>query len=618
MRPLRFYLSLFVVTLLVVVSTILIGFNFHRSREAALDAAAHEMRTHAYRMLDRYRAMIRSASEAIDLASKVTVVNTAGPVDFERVAPGFLKQALDASEYIDSVYVGFSTGAFIDVVNLENNPAWQQALAAPSDAVIAVRTVTAGEGRRLSSWLFLGGDDRQLAQTDPQPPRFDPRTRPWYQAARQTPGLILTAPYRMATTGMYGITLARRSAGDPTIVFGADVLFQGIEAFLTTQLVTPRSHAYIFDASDRIIAQSERQSGDTVAETKGKALAEKVTATLSAAAQAETRTSIFPFDGEDYLVAVVQISRSRLFEGGYIATITPTADLTKASDQLAVQGMSVSLVVLAIGAAFAVFVANRVGRSLGEITAQAHRMREFELEPVTEIRSRISEVAELAAAVSAACQTIAAFSLYVPKELVRRIVGAGEFTGRSGRRQTVTALFSDIKDFTTICEHYSAEEVVSMLSRYFDVFSRVIKRHNGVIIQYSGDGVFALWNAPDTDDLHCDHACQCALELKAEIDAFNETQRSIGAPECVTRFGIHTGTVVVGSVGAEDRFQYTAMGDTINVASRLEGLNKEFGTTIMVSAETAAALRTDLTLRPLGSVQVKGRDEILGVYELTV
>src|SRR5262249_40889958 len=173
------------------------------------------------------------------------------------------------------------------------------------------------------------------------------------------------------------------------------------------------------------------------------------------------------------------------------------------------------------------------------------------LGPSERISSRITEIRHLGGAVRAARETISAFGLYVPTDLVRRIIRSREFTDRSAQKQSVTALFSDIEDFAAICEQYPAEQVVSLLSDYFDLFSEVVRRHRGVIIQFSGDSVFALWNAPEEDERHIDNGCLCALELETRVKDFNHDQTQRGAPELATRFGIHTGHVVVGSVGAK-------------------------------------------------------------------
>ena len=613
-RPLRFHLSVIVVALLVIVSAILIGFNFQRSRQAALDGAAREMTAQARLVRERYRGLFRSAREAVDLAA---TLDLAGDTDAARVLP-FLEQMLRSSDYFDSAYVGFPSGAFLDVVSIENDPRWAAVLNAPPKSVIGVRTITADARGRLSRWRFLDAGGQALAETDPEPATYDPRTRPWYRSARQSSEVIATEPYRMATTGANGVTVARQAAYDPMVVFGIDLLFDDLEAFLATQLVTPGSFAYIFDAGARVIAQSARAAGSPLAEATSAALAEKVRGVLPVDGQSEPYTTTITLEDHGYLVSIVPITVTRLLKGSAIASVTPVAELTRDSERLLAQGLLVSLLVLGAGVVCAVLIAGRVSRSLATITAQAHRMREFKLAPSGDLHSRITEIGALHSAVDAACRTIAAFSLYVPKELVRRIIGSDEVAGRTGQRQLVTALFTDIKDFTTICEHSSAEAVVSMLRRYFDLFSPAIQRYDGVILEFVGDGVYAIWNAPQPDPAHVEHACRCALELKSRIDAFNAEQRATGAPECVTRFGIHTGMAVVGSVGAQDRLQYAATGDTINVASRLEGLNKRFGTAILVSGEVAAAARgAGFTFRPLGTAQVKGRAEPLAVLELT-
>lgn len=208
------------------------------------------------------------------------------------------------------------------------------------------------------------------------------------------------------------------------------------------------------------------------------------------------------------------------------------------------------------------------------------------------------------------------FALYVPRELVRKGIESGQFSGRAAWRQEVTALFTDIYDFTTLSEQHAPEEVVAMLSEYFDIFSEVVDAHDGTIIQFLGDSVFAMWNAPAPDERHAENACRCALAVEERLQAFNEAQREKGLPEFRTRFGIHTGTAVVGSVGAKERLQYTAMGDTVNVASRLEGMNKNYGTTIMASGAVVAQASDAITFRPLGSAQAKGRATALEIYEV--
>jgi adenylate cyclase len=615
-------LSLVVVALLVSIAFILVGFNFHQGRLAALSAARQEMRILSDRILDRYRSVFGGAAALVDLASASDIVRRP-QVEDQATLGRFLQHMLSSSDSIDSAYAGYPSGRFVQAVSIVNDPSWALALSAPPGAALATRIISVDDqGQRLSRWEFLDGDGNWLATTELQPADYDPRQRPWYREATAASGLVATGPYRMWTTGAQGITLARRHAAYGSIVIGVDVLLSRIDAFLSTQKITPGSSVFIFDAGSRLIATSD-QGTPGVAGCDGdcarQGLLTQRLATLAASMPtADSSSRTLRVDHRDYLMVAAPISSTPLLEGGHIVAVAPLKELTAASDLLLDESLAISAAVLALGVAVAFLIAKAISVSLARIAAQAERLRRFEpLSGAAPIGSRISEIAKLAAAMSDARSAILAFGLYVPKELVRRIFEAHEFTGRGGKRQLVTALFSDIQDFTTISEKNTAEEVVSLLSDYFDLFSEAVQRHNGVIIQFSGDAVFALWNAPQADELHVDHACECALALEARVAEFNARQSRRRAPVLVTRFGIHTGIAVVGSVGAKDRIQYTAMGDAVNVASRLEGLNKERGTTILVSAAVVAGARRSFHFQRLGLQQLRGRAEPVEVFALS-
>ena len=199
---------------------------------------------------------------------------------------------------------------------------------------------------------------------------------------------------------------------------------------------------------------------------------------------------------------------------------------------------------------------------------------------------------------------------------MRRIVASGQAAAGNATRQEVTILFTDIRDFTTISERHPPEEVTPLLSAYFQVMTDIVERHNGVIVQYLGDFIYAMWNAPTGDPEHVDDGCRCALALRDAVDEFNARNHQTGLPELVTRYGLHTGIAVVGDIGALSRRQYTAMGDTVNVASRLEGLNKEFGTSILVSGAIKERADSAFQLRSLGPVRAKGRVAEIEIFEL--
>jgi adenylate cyclase len=286
------------------------------------------------------------------------------------------------------------------------------------------------------------------------------------------------------------------------------------------------------------------------------------------------------------------------------------------ANRLLLHNLLIASAFVLAGVAASVLLSRMVSRSLYRLADEARRIGDLDVGEKGVSHSWISEINTLASALAASRHAISQFALYVPREVVRRIVSPEGRAVVKAQRQDVTVLFTDIRDFTTISEQHSPEDVVDTLSAYFELLNTIAERNGGTVVQYLGDSIFVMWNAPVPDVGHAENGCRCALAMKAAVDDLNEANRRNGRPALITRFGLHTGPAVVGSFGAISRQQYTAMGDTINVASRLEGLNKEFNTSILVSAAIHNAVADRFELRPLGLVQVKGRAEKVDLWEL--
>jgi adenylate cyclase len=309
---------------------------------------------------------------------------------------------------------------------------------------------------------------------------------------------------------------------------------------------------------------------------------------------------------------------SSMLQGDRIVIAAPIRDFTAANEALLRQKLMIAGILLLVGVLTALLISRRISRALVALAADANQIGNLDFHSWKVANSLISEINMLARALSSARDAIRTFAVYVPRELVRRIVASGQDEAGAATRREVTMLFTDIRDFTTISEQHSPEQVVEMLSVYFAAMNDIVARHNGVIVQYIGDSIFAMWNAPTENANHVADGCRCALALKAAIDRLNCENAKAGRPQLVTRFGLHTGVAVVGSVGAAERRQYTAMGDTVNVASRLEGMNKQFGTSILASqaVKDRAVDIPGIGFRALGAASAKGRHAQIEVYEL--
>lgn len=206
-----------------------------------------------------------------------------------------------------------------------------------------------------------------------------------------------------------------------------------------------------------------------------------------------------------------------------------------------------------------------------------------------------------------------AFQQYLSPEMARKVAQNPDALRLGGEEVECTALFTDIAGFTTIVERMKPEEVSRMLNAYFTEVMDAVFDKQGTMIQFIGDGVYALWGAPVKTSEHAWLCCQAALAVEAEIERFNQSGRF---PPLRTRFGINTGPVLVGNLGSVRRFDFTGIGDTVNLASRLEGLNKYFGTTILLTDTTRDQLPPEVTSLKMGLIRAVGKTLPVGLHTI--
>ena len=185
-----------------------------------------------------------------------------------------------------------------------------------------------------------------------------------------------------------------------------------------------------------------------------------------------------------------------------------------------------------------------------------------------------------------------------------------------GSRKKLAILFSDIENFTSIAEQTAPNLLMTQLCEYFEELSSIISKEAGTIDKYIGDSIMAFWGAPLPDAESCHHAAYAAVLCQEKLVELNAQWKKQGRPQFITRIGIHTGEAIVGNLGSSERLNYTALGDTINIASRLEGINKNYKTNIIVSDEVYEQIKDRFILRMIDCVIVKGRTKSSCLYEL--
>jgi len=277
--------------------------------------------------------------------------------------------------------------------------------------------------------------------------------------------------------------------------------------------------------------------------------------------------------------------------------------------------------VLLIGAAILAFLLSRaisLPITRAAEGAMAVQSLDFDTIPTLE-RSRIKEVDTIATSFNAALEGLKSFGRYVPRRLVARLVKEG-LAGAGSEERVMSVMFTDIADFSAMCETMSASEVAGFINQHLTLVSQCIERESGTIDKYIGDAVMAFWGAPDMIENTAVPACRAALAIQAAVTEDNRRRAKNGLPPVRVRIGIHTGPLIVGDIGAPQRINYTVVGDVVNGGQRLESLGKEVDpdaeVITLISRDTADLLSGEFGLAPQGMMKVKGKEQKLEVFRL--
>lgn len=314
------------------------------------------------------------------------------------------------------------------------------------------------------------------------------------------------------------------------------------------------------------------------------------------------------------VLAVAALTRARALLGADPATAEEIIhNLILVVSLLAAAGLFVSL-------RLATALAASVARPIGALQAAMARVERGALD----VRCTVVSNDEIGAFAEGFNRMVAGlrereviretFGKYISPE-VRDEILAGRVP-LAGALREVTILFADLRDFTPWVESTPAPEVVADLNAYFTEMDSAIRAHRGLVLQFIGDEIEAVFGAPIEDSRHAESALRAALEMRARLAAWNSARRAAGKPVLRHGIGIHTGTVLAGNIGSRERMSYALVGDAVNLASRIQSLNKELGTEILVSGATQRMLGGDFNLRALPAVRVKGRSAEVEVYSV--
>ena len=330
-------------------------------------------------------------------------------------------------------------------------------------------------------------------------------------------------------------------------------------------------------------------------------------------------TNLFDFINKNNIRYLVKISQFPIQFNQHwkVLTIAPIDEflvgLTERNNQLMFYGV-IFLILLVLGCYFA---SKSISKPIEAITEDIENLmvlktaRNGENKPI-----RIYELNILNNSIQKLKTTLNAFISFVPRGLVNDLLSSGKPIETGGESRYLTILFSDLKDFSVLSETTPSREVLRRVSSYLELFTFAINEEIGTVDKFIGDSVMAFWGAPLLNQNHAYHACVAAIKARSRMIELNRLLIDEGVPPLVVRAGIHTDAVLVGNIGSSERMSYTVMGDGVNIASRLEGINKEYATSICVSHNVYKEAGERLWLRPIDQTTVKGRKGSFLIYEL--
>jgi len=277
---------------------------------------------------------------------------------------------------------------------------------------------------------------------------------------------------------------------------------------------------------------------------------------------------------------------------------------------------SITLVIIFVIVMLGRYFSRMITKPLLILEDEMKLIQKFELRESDPFNTIFIELESMGNVVDNTKKALRSFKKYVPAELVHQIVTTQKEAVLSGEKTEATFMFTDIADFTTISESVKIELLVKQLASYFEGMTSIIHFNEGTVDKYIGDAIMAFWGAPIPIKEHANLACDSALKAIEFLKKYNTDLTREGFPRLDTRFGIHTGKAIIGNMGYSERLNYTAIGDTVNLASRLEGMNKYYGTSIIISDSTYERVQNTHVARKIDRIVVKGKTEWLTIFEL--
>lgn len=567
-------------------------------------------------------ATIRAKFETMTISAEQIIRTSAGffpnigTLDASNpILDSYLLNMLKNDEHFSSIYIGLPNGDFVGAISPRLSAfryfAKEPTKKIPDEIQFILYSTDRTTSPSKGNFHYLNKDFTQIEFETVSPASYNATERPWYIGAEQKKSLFWTGFYSFLPYKKIGTSIGCPIIinGQLVAVVGADLSLALLSDFLSVQKISKSGRAFILDQDGQIIVPETLPSSSPISFN----LVE--IAYKQFLKHPETTDFIFTHEGKKYLSFFTKFP-GILGTNGMITVVAPLEDFLGSVIETQNQILLFILAIVVISTFVVIHFSKRIASPIVTLAQEINKIREFNLSSKIRVDSNIKEIFLLDNAIASMRHVIESFSKYVPKEIVKKLLGMNKEISFGGEKKEITIFFSDISSFTSIAESQPIDTLFPLLTEYFDAMSKIIVSLQGTIDKFIGDGIMAFWGAPVDIQDHVKKACDAALICHAMLESFNAKRRKEGKPEFPTRFGIHSGMVIVGNIGTEDRLNYTIIGDAVNTTARLQEVDKVYHTSIIISEEVYLKLGKEYIARPLDIVLVKGKLKKLKIYEL--
>jgi adenylate cyclase len=606
---LTIFLSLFILSL-----TFVIIFTYRKNSQSILKFSKGEMERTSSGVIEKLNDLVQNIAPIPEITEGF-LRNLEHPSMNNPELRTYMLDVVKNYPLVYAFYIGKADGSYIEVYNLQldkqTHLLTEPAKPLPQDALYSFRFIDRAAAHPVETWEYKNRSFETVASETIDPAAYDPRSRPWYSGAEVSRQPYWTDVYPFSGSAQLpGITIANpvyNSAGELIYVVGLDVTMASLDSFLAAQRVGKTGRAMILNRAGALIIPSALQGG---------AINDEVVARAFNFFSKEGQTNFTFESGKVKYLAYITPFPVHIGKEWLVTIIVPLNDFFAELIQTQLKITFISIAILFFGTLIVIYFSSKISKPIVTLAGEVDRLRQLDLSSSLRVSSNIKEIQIMDRSVAAMRGALSSFGRYVPKEIVRQLMVKGQEITLGGEKKEMTVFFSDIAGFTSIAETVPTDLLISLLADYFGPLSEIILSQGGTIDKYIGDSIMAFWNAPSDCPDHVFKACQTALLCQEFLQKLNAKLKSQNRPELPTRMGIHTGKAFVGNIGTAERMNYTAIGDVVNIAERLEQIAKEYHAAIVISEEVYQKVRTHFQCKPLDSVAVKGRKEKINIYEL--